>query len=242
MSQEKTKKKDRRSPDPTNWIRRKLGWYRGREHSFDFRPGPDFFALADAVVRKKRTRLGYDRLYVLWQAVRNVAHLPGATAEIGTYRGGSAYFLASAFVQLTGDEAPVIVFDTFEGHPAQSITDHDVFHTAGDFAKTSYEEVVTYLSPFRQVRVYKGDVSSTLPTLEEAAYRLVHIDTDLYQPTLHCLHYFGARMPAGGIVVVDDYTSRKCPGIPRAVSEYMAGANSFQTWDTRTEQLVLVKR
>ena len=232
--------KDRRSPDPAKWMHRSVGWYRERQQ-FDCRPAPDFFELADAVVRGKRTRLGYDRLYVLWQAVRNVLQLSGTVAEIGTYRGGSAFFLASAFVRLTGDESPMQVFDTFEGHPAEAITEHDPFHKAGDFAKTSYKEVQSYLSQFQQIRLFKGDVSASLPTLEEAVYRLVHLDTDLYQPTLRCLQYFGARMPAGGVFIVDDCASGKCPGVPRAVSEYLGEANGFQSWDTRTEQLVLVK-
>jgi hypothetical protein len=211
------------------------------KRALEFRPGPAFFELADPVVETKRTLLGYDRLYVFWQAIRNIANLPGEVAEIGSFRGGSAYFVASAFVAVTGEEVPMHIFDTFEGHPAQAITEHDL-HTAGQFNATSYDDVRAYLSAFRQVQVHKGDVSASLPHLQEAVYRLVHIDTDLYQPTVACLDYFGRRVVPGGVIVIDDYASRNCPGVPKAVLEYLERSDDFDAWDMRTEQLMLVKR
>ena len=213
-----------------------------RDPGLRFRPSDAFYELADFVMRKKRTLLGHDRLYVLWQAAGNLVHVPGAAAEIGSYRGGSAYFIASAFVHMTGGEVPMHVFDTFEGHPVEAITEHDLFHRAGQFQRTSYERVRRFLSPFTQLRIYKGDVLQTLLRLEESLYRLVHIDTDLYRPTIACLDYFGARMSPGGVIVLDDYASRKCTGVPKALSEYMDRTDQFQAWDMRTEQVMLVKR
>src|SRR5207302_1883388 len=48
----------------------------------------------------RRTMLSRGRLWTLWQAVHNVASLDGAAAEVGVYRGGSAYFLAASFAGL----------------------------------------------------------------------------------------------------------------------------------------------
>ena len=206
-----------------------------------YRATPEFFALADRVIAAQRTLLGYDALYVLWQAVRNAASVTGAVVEIGTFRGGSAYFLASAFSALSGVDIPMHACDTFEGHPAEAITDHDHHHKAGFFRETSVEDVRAYLAPFG-VRVHQGEITTTLPLLDETSYRLVHIDTDLYQPTLACLEYFGRRMSPHGVIVVDDYGAPKCPGVPRAVSEYLGRADLFDVWDLRTEQVVLVKR
>lgn len=234
--------KEKRSRDPEQWIHRPMEKYRKGKHGLEFRPSEAFFQFADAVVQPKRTLLGYDRLYVFWQAVGNLVDVPGAAAEIGSFRGGSAHFIASAFRHVTGSEVRVHVFDTFEGHPEKAITENDPFHQAGQFSATSYDDVRTYLSEFTQLTVHQGDVSDSLPGLEESAYRLVHIDTDLYQPTVACLDYFGARMSPGGVVVIDDYASRKCPGVPKAVSEYLDRTDTFQTWDVRTEQLMLVKR
>ncbi|MBI3049018.1 MAG: class I SAM-dependent methyltransferase [Acidobacteria bacterium] len=229
-----------RPRDPDQWFRRPM--YRKPRHALEFQPGSAFFELADAVVRRERTLLGYECLYSLWQAVRNVADVPGAVAEIGTYQGGSAYFIASALVAITGGEVPMRVFDTFEGHPVAAITEHDPFHAPGKFSKTRYEDVQAYLSAFRQLEIYKGDVAASLPHLAAAVYRLVHIDTDLYRPTIACLEYFGPCMSPGGIIVIDDYASKKCPGVPKAVSEYMQQTDAFAAWDLRTAQVALVRR
>lgn len=234
--------KEKRPRDPERWIHRRMEKYRKGKHALEFRPGPAFFALADPVVESKRTLLGYDRLYVFWQAIRNVAGVHGAAAEIGSFRGGSAYFIASALLEVTGGEVPLHVFDTFAGHPEQAISEHDTFHTAGQFSATSYDDVRAYLSAFRGVQIHKGDVSASLPHLPESAYRLVHIDTDLYTPTLTCLEYFGQRVSHGGVIVIDDYASQKCPGVPKALAEYMERSDEFDAWDMRTEQLLLVKR
>jgi hypothetical protein len=234
--------KEKRPRDPERWIHRPMEKYRKGKDALAFRPDATFFGLADPVVKTARTLLGYDRLYVLWQAVNNVQDLAGAVAEVGSYRGGSAYFLASACLAVTGAEVPVLVFDTFEGHPADQITEHDPFHTAGQFGATSYEDVTAYLAPFHLLQVHKGEVSRSLPSIPEMPYRLVHIDTDLYAPTMACLEYFGRRLVPGGVVVVDDYASRKCPGVPKAVVEYVDRTGAFQAWDLRTEQVMLVKR
>jgi O-methyltransferase len=231
-----------RPRDPEQWTRRSTEKYRKYRYSVEFRPGQAFFDLADPLVQSKRTLLSYDRLYVFWQVIHNVANVPGVVAEIGSYRGGSAYFVASRFASVIGEEVPMHVFDTFEGHPEQAITEHDPFHEAGKFSKTSYEDVRAYLSSFQLLQVHKGDVSASLPHLEEAAYRLVHIDTDLYQPTIACLEYFAPRMSPRGVIVVDDYASPKCAGVPKAVVEYLEGTDAFDVWDMRTEQLMLVKR
>jgi hypothetical protein len=202
-----------------------------------------FVALAQEVKAQGRTMLPQKRLWTLWQCVANVAPLDGHAAEVGTYRGGSAYFIAASFVQRLGHEVPMEVIDTFEGHPEEKLSEHDSeIHADGSkFLSTSYESVVDYLGPFGQLTVRKGEFSAVAAQLPERSYRLVHVDVDLYEPALDCLRYFGPRLVRGGIVLLDDYGAAACPGIRRAADEYLAGGG-FQTWDTRSRQLVLVKR
>jgi hypothetical protein len=149
---------------------------------------------------------------------------------------------AEFFITFTGREVPIHIFDTFEGHPAAAITSHDEHHTVGQFGGTDVDTVRTLLAPFTKLTIHKGDVSGSLPHLAESTYRLVHIDTDLYQPTIVCLDYFGDRLCRGGAIVVDDYGAPKCAGVATAVSEYLAQTDDFHVWDMRTDQLVLVRR
>jgi hypothetical protein len=234
---------DERPRDPAKWaepITERKAW---RRASLPHRPTADFFDLAEPIVKSRHTIMAYDKLYALWQAARNVADVPGSVAEVGAYRGGSAYFIACALIGFTGAEVPMHVFDTFSGHPGDAITEHDTVHEAGHYGTAKYKKVVAYLSRFGRLQVHQGDVSALLPELRDEMYRLVHIDTNLYKPTRDCLEYFGRRMTAGGVIVVDDYSSENCPGVEKASVEYLRRTpGRFAVWDVRTEQLVLVAR
>ena len=142
-------------------------------------------ALAQEVKSHGRTMLAQKRLWTLWQCVGNVADLDGCAAEVGSYRGGSAYFIAASFVARLGKEVPMEVIDTFEGHSPGKLSDRDSpIHTDGTkFLSTSYESVVEYLAGFEEVSVRKGEFSAVAPGLPERIYRLVHVDVDLYVPT-----------------------------------------------------------
>jgi hypothetical protein len=137
---------------------------------------------------------------------------------------------------------PMHVFDTFRGHPAEALTEHDTFHGEGQFGSANYNKVAAYLSPFKLLQIHKGDVTALLVDLPESMYRFVHIDTNLYKPTIDCLEYFGRRLSPGGVIVVDDYTSKRSTGVPIAALEYLEKTDlRFHVWDTRTEQLLLAR-
>jgi hypothetical protein len=50
----------------------------------------------------------------------------------------------------------------------------------------------------------------------------VHLDVDLYEPTLACLEYFYSRLAAGGVIICDDYGAPLFPGARRAWDEFCA--------------------
>lgn len=187
-------------------------------------------------VGKERTLLDTERLWTLCRAAMNTDQLAGEVAEVGVARGGSAAFLA-----MVCPVSEVHVFDTFTGHPPTSITHRDgVMHKPGNF-KTDIDDVRAYLAQFPSVVVHPGDITQTLAHEPERLYRLVHLDTDLYMPTLTALRYFSGRMVPGGVVVVDDAGAPSCPGVDAAVSAIVDLA-LWQCWHLTTEQCLLVKR
>ena len=198
--------------------------------------------LAAAAAVRRRTKLDQDRLWILWQAAWNAAVLELPILEAGSYGGGSAWFLAAAVRERLGHELPLDAIDTFEGHPAQSISaqDHE-YHGAGRFGDVSHDRVREYLSVFELATVHKGEFSAVAPTLAHERYGLAHLDMDLYVPTREGLAFCASRMPAGGVVVVDDYGSPKSPGIRQAVEEFLAAEPAFQRWHPHTEQAILVR-
>jgi O-methyltransferase len=203
-----------------------------------------FWALAEEVRENERTLLGFDRLHVLWQAARNAAPLGLAALEVGSFRGGSAYFLASALREWSGATPELHVVDTFSGHDAADVSESEPHHPAGHFSDTSAEDVARYLSVHEGVRVHAAhfpDGADRLPG--DIRLGLVHLDVDLHQPTLASLRWFAPRLTSGAVVVVDDYGAEKCPGVRRALDEFLAEAGAdFQVWDLDTQQLVLVRR
>jgi hypothetical protein len=201
-----------------------------------------FCEVAEPLVHGRRTMLDYDRLFTLWEAARNVASIGGHAAEIGTFRGGSAALLAQALHSFAAAPHQVHVVDTFEGHLDDTFSQHDDPVQRGKFQETRFEDVKAFLSGYPGTHVHMGNGPLVVATWPERTYCLVHLDVDLYQPTIDCLAYFGRRMAAGGVIVVDDYGAPSCPGIAVAVHEYVGRNAGFQVWRMRAEQIVLLKR
>jgi hypothetical protein len=204
---------------------------------------PAFLALARPVVDNGRTMLSLPRLYTLFNSVRNAA-VPGAAAvEVGTFRGGTAYFLASAMAAQLGTEAPVYVMDTFEGHPEEKVSaQRDPEQAVGSFVETSEKDVRAYLADFERVEVIAGEAVASLGSLPDHQFAVVHLDVDLYLPTLECLRYFIDRMAPRGVIVVDDYGAPSCPGIADAIDEFLAERDDVQCWPMLTEQALVMRR
>jgi O-methyltransferase len=185
----------------------------------------EFLPLAQEVWGQGRTYLYYNRLYTLYQSVRNVVRqFPSGQLlffEAGAYRGGSAYFMARVVERCAIDRVKLITVDTFEGHSEKDLpTGSEGVHTVEKFTDTNLEDVRECLSPFPFVEVVQGRVQDVAPNLGGQMH-LIHIDVDLYAPTRFGLELAAERLPAGGIAIVDDYGFTTCPGVRKAVDEFV---------------------
>ena len=107
-------------------------------------------------------------------------------------------------------------FDTFEGHAAQDIQPGmDGAHQGGGFGNVDVEDVIKYLSEFPNIAVYKGRFQDTSPQIDKNRFHFVHLDVDIYEPTLLALHFFHHRLTKHGVMIVDDYGFTTCPGVKR---------------------------
>jgi len=222
-------------------LKRMMGLVARLGGAFDASIDEAFLDSAEPLVKSRRTMLGYDRLYTLWQAARNAAPLGLPVVEVGSFRGGSAALLAEALRSVPGGPREVHVVDTFEGHIDATFSAHDSEDHRGKFRDTNYEDVRAFLAVYPGVQVHQGDASAVIAGWPERRYALVHLDVDLYGPTLDCLDYFGPRLTPGGVFVMDDYESPTCPGVSVAVQEYIARVPGFQTWRLQDEQMLLIK-
>jgi len=211
----------------------------------DIRTLPVFGELAGVVLRDGRSALYYDRLFSIYQIIENLKNSYYGEylqiAEVGVYKGGTSYFIASLADRL-GLRYRHSCFDTFEGHAAKDINeDVEVAHMAGAFSDTSFESVNGYLEKFKNVDIYKGRFQDTAHYLKDAQIHFVHLDMDIYEPTIFALNFFDKKLVSGGVVLMDDYGFDTCPGIPKAVKEFAETHPGYFGMSLLTGQYLFVK-
>jgi O-methyltransferase len=141
-------------------------------------------------------------------------HTDGDYAEVGSYKGGSTKMICEA-----KQEAKVLhAFDAFErGIPFSSEVDSRFL--AGMF-KSSYRQFMQRLSPYKNVRVYRGIFPDSAAPVEKRKFSFVHLDVDVYQTTLASLDFFYPRLTRGGIIISHDYPS--AAGVKKAFTEFLS--------------------
>ena len=162
------------------------------------------------------------RCFFLQSAIRSLSGLPGAVAECGTRNGKSALYMLEA----CGAERPFYLFDSFEGL-SDPIAGKDTLQSAlSDTGKRIFESdfpaVERRFAPFPQVHIMKGWIPERFAEVAHLDFCLVHIDVDLYQPTLDSLEFFYRRTVCGGMIICDDYGSAHYTGSRLAFDEFFA--------------------
>jgi O-methyltransferase len=155
------------------------------------------------------------RLFKLVEYCKQTEKLPGSIAEVGVWKGGTAFLLAS-----NNPNKHLYLFDTFEGMP-ESIKGIDL-HKKGDFKNTSLEYVQELLKPHKNVSFHKGLFpKETSDVIKDEKFSLVHLDCDIYTSVKESLEFFYNRTVPNGIIVFDDYNAPTCPGAKLAVDEFL---------------------
>lgn len=155
--------------------------------------------------------ISIDRLTVIKKICDRVMDLHGSIAEFGVYQGGSA--------KLISDSLPdkfLHLFDTFTGIPLKGTSD---VHEVGDFSDTSIH-AVRKLIGHRNTWYHVGLFPAGYTGAGEI-FCLVHLDCDQYQSMKEGLEFFYPKMCQGGIIIIDDYRWYKCPGVNKAVDEFI---------------------
>jgi hypothetical protein len=158
-----------------------------------------------------------DRKYFLRELLSLIEHLPGDTVECGVYCGATSELICEKF-----KETPKIhhAFDSFEGLSQPLAPDGNAWRK-GDL-KVAEDIVRKNLASFEdKVIIYKGWIPERFSEVSNKKFCFVHIDVDLYQPTLDSLRFFYPRLVSGGIIMCDDYGFSTCPGAKKAFDEYI---------------------
>jgi hypothetical protein len=185
-------------------------------------------------------RVNITRFLAHYELYRRIADLPGNIVEVGVYRGVSLLSWAK-FIEIfhAGDRTRrVIGFDNFAGFEAihekdGGETDRYDRKTGGWNAGPFRDELMKHIDIFhedsflpraKRIQIVEGDIGKTAPDFAKQnpglRISLLHLDVDLYEPTLAALKAFYPLVVKGGLVVFDEYGLIDWPGESQAVEEY----------------------
>ena len=167
--------------------------------------------LTDGNLPEEALSNDYVRLGTLELLCRRVTDVPGATAELGVYRGAFA-----RCINWLLPDRKLYLFDSFEGF-SQDAKASKAFQAA--HRNTAVEKVLSIMPHSEQITVKQGFFPESLEGLEER-FCLVSLDVDFYQTTLEGLRYFWPRLENGGYLLLHDWGSPNLPGVKQAFTDY----------------------
>lgn len=170
------------------------------------------------------SNMEYDELYTLYNSCIACKNIKGDIAEVGVYKGGSAFLMASV-----EKNKNFYLFDTFEGLPSEKNKDINgidisIQPDSGWLDDTSAETTLDFVLQSgidkKNLYIRKGWFPETAKGLENNLFSLVNLDSDLYQTTYDCLEFFYPRLSVGGRIISHDYNCLGCPGVKQAYQDY----------------------
>ncbi len=176
--------------------------------------------ISKELVKMERTYRDKVRFYNLWFQVERLKRMKiqGAFAELGVYKGETALMMHHMDATRR-----LHLFDTFEGFDSKDLDiekNKDERYTTDNFSDTSLETVKELFKNVKDVSFYPGYFPATAKSVTDKIFSLVHIDADLYLPTIEALKYFYPKVAPGGVLIIHDY-NHNWEGIKKAVDEFM---------------------
>ncbi|MGO4551475.1 TylF/MycF/NovP-related O-methyltransferase [Lysobacter sp. 2RAF19] len=181
------------------------------------------FAEAFELARSRGSLLTLHKLMNLYMLI--VFGLPeledGDIVEFGSYRGGSAIFMAS-LLRAHGVQARVFALDTYGGMPkTDAVRD---LHHEGDFKDTSFDDFSAAIASAKLgdwLVPVKGVFDATFPAIAASGRRIAiaHVDCDIYEGVRYAVEASRPLMVRDGYFVFDDPLHGSCLGAMQAIEE-----------------------
>ena len=190
------------------------------------------------------------RSYFLFKYFKSVSNLSGNILEVGVFRGFSALFLKQLEDELNfnnKNKSTLFLIDSFEGlskiNEKDIVLDKKTFqHQKGHF-KLNFNEVENLFKNYENINLIKGWIPEIFDSLNDKnVYKLVHIDVDLYEPTLETLNYVFDKVVEDGVIITDDFDSKAFPGNRKAWQEFFIKKNILNSIALPSGQAVYIKK
>jgi O-methyltransferase len=181
------------------------------------------FINAYSQTRKNKEKISIpERKFVLYSISKSIVNISGDIAECGVYRGESSFLMLKAN---ENTDKRLYGFDSFEGlsKPDRNdkVNNDYTFKWKENDLSISKDIAFNNLNKFEnRFELYKGWIPSRFNQVEKNRFSIVHIDVDLFQPTLDSIEFFWKRLNIGGVIICDDYGFETCPGARKAMDEF----------------------
>jgi len=165
-----------------------------------------------------------ERKFVLFSIAKSISKINGDIVECGVLRGHSSFLMLQANID---NNKKFFGFDSFQGLSTpgsnDSIKNNYSFKWKENDLSTPETIAKNNLDIFKdRYHLFKGWIPDKFCEIEEQSFSLIHIDVDLYQPTLDSIKFFWPRLNKGGVLVCDDYGFETCPGAKKAMDEFFS--------------------
>ena len=161
-----------------------------------------------------------ERLFAVNQLMKQALLVPGDTVECGVWYGAASHMIMR---RTAGTGRTHHMFDSWEGISQPGANDGAYLQDKGMHHLSVGEDVARKnLSEFTHGRFYRGWIPTRFSEVADKKFCLVHLDVDLYDPTMDTLKFFYPRMSPGGLMICDDSGLDKCPGARLAMEEFFA--------------------
>jgi hypothetical protein len=153
----------------------------------------------------------FERYYILWSALKQIAHVQGDYVQCGVYRGEEAFYMAKQC------KTTLHLFDSFEKVVAEDLIECDNEYYLENPYKCDVTEPETVLKQFDNVKINVGKVPANFDTVQNIAF--LYIDLNLYTSTKIALNELWPKIVSGGMAFIDLHDSYSS-GAEVAVKEF----------------------
>lgn len=165
-----------------------------------------------------------------YEIYKMILNLKGQIIECGVFKGNSLSRFLSFRKHLEQQRSRSIIgFDIFGFFPPQKKKEDNLFSiyhnkVAGKGIDKKNLEKILKNKGYSNFKLFKGDVNKTIPNFlnsnKNLKISLLHLDLDVYQPTLFVLNKLKNKIVKNGIILIDDYNI--VDGATKAVNDFLA--------------------
>ena len=166
-----------------------------------------------------------------WELYKKILEVPGDIIEVGVFKGASLTRWGT-FREISENSLSrkLIGFDAFGEFPTQ-LTDSkedkqfvcDFNNESGNGLEIGEVKQIMDEKKFYNYELIKGDIIETIPKYiknnPHTRIALLHLDVDIYKPTISALKNLWDKVSKGGLVIIDDYNAVK--GATDAVDDFL---------------------